>query len=448
MNRAGLTACLIVKDESLQLEGCLQALSDVDAIDEICVLDTGSTDDSVAIARRAGARVARADWRDDFAAARNQAVAMARTDWVLSIDADERVVCDSDRLARVVQTARRQRRDALVLEVHDVRANGIVVGCAQIMRLLRVSTTHFANRVHEVVTRRDGGEPRIEFVDPGTISIRHHGYGDEAANARRNARNARIADLELVERRTRVGDVDGLVLALINHGRALASAGVLADGAADWLEAWRQGQGGSDTRLRCWAGELAVGALAEVGRVAEARDIVSALARRGTDEALLAWLTGLVLQASGRRPEALICFRRSETRTSAMGERMSDATVLHRRLRLELDLGLAEDARRDAARLVANYSCFDWPLDAYLALAEGDATGAARELLGLIAAPGVVEALRTALGERAAVSAKDTAAAGVVLSEALAAQANAPRPETNSRPAEESASKFSRPPPP
>src|SRR5437868_79824 len=58
---------------------------------ELCVVDTGSTDDSVAMLERAGARVLRRAWDDDFAAARNAGLERATGDWILFLDADEMV---------------------------------------------------------------------------------------------------------------------------------------------------------------------------------------------------------------------------------------------------------------------------------------------------------------------------------------------------------------------
>ena len=58
-------------------------------VDELVVLDTGSTDATVALARSAGARVAYFDWIDDFSAARNAALDLADADWNLIVDADE-----------------------------------------------------------------------------------------------------------------------------------------------------------------------------------------------------------------------------------------------------------------------------------------------------------------------------------------------------------------------
>jgi tetratricopeptide (TPR) repeat protein len=82
-----LSACLIVKDEERHLARCLESIKDV--ADEIIVIDTGSTDRTVAIAEQYGAVVDHFTWCDDFSAARNESLKYASGDWVLWIDADE-----------------------------------------------------------------------------------------------------------------------------------------------------------------------------------------------------------------------------------------------------------------------------------------------------------------------------------------------------------------------
>ncbi len=83
-----LSAVIIVKDEAHNLASCLGSVA---FADEIVVLDSGSTDNTVEIARSMGARVAvNSDWRG-FGVQKNRALALATSDWILSIDADERV---------------------------------------------------------------------------------------------------------------------------------------------------------------------------------------------------------------------------------------------------------------------------------------------------------------------------------------------------------------------
>ena len=84
-----LSLCMIARNEERFLAGCLESVRGV--ADEMIVVDTGSRDDTVPIALRAGARVVAFDWIDDFSAARNAGLDVARGTHVLVLDADERL---------------------------------------------------------------------------------------------------------------------------------------------------------------------------------------------------------------------------------------------------------------------------------------------------------------------------------------------------------------------
>jgi glycosyltransferase involved in cell wall biosynthesis len=85
-----LSAALIARDEGAMLGPCLESIRGL--VDEIVIVDTGSRDETPAIAAGFGARVIHHRWRDDFADARNVSLDEARGQWILYIDADERVV--------------------------------------------------------------------------------------------------------------------------------------------------------------------------------------------------------------------------------------------------------------------------------------------------------------------------------------------------------------------
>src|SRR4051794_40673333 len=82
-----LSLCMIVKNESKHLANCLESVEGV--VDEIIIVDTGSTDDTVEIAKSYGAKVYHYEWNDNFSDARNESIKYATGDWILVLDADE-----------------------------------------------------------------------------------------------------------------------------------------------------------------------------------------------------------------------------------------------------------------------------------------------------------------------------------------------------------------------
>lgn len=90
-----VAAAMIVRDEERFLPGSLSSLQG--KVDDIVIVDTGSVDGTLAIARMFGARIFHFKWNDNFAAARNRGLEEVTADWILYIDADERLHTPGDR---------------------------------------------------------------------------------------------------------------------------------------------------------------------------------------------------------------------------------------------------------------------------------------------------------------------------------------------------------------
>jgi glycosyltransferase involved in cell wall biosynthesis len=82
-----LTLCMIAKDEEETIRQALESVKDI--VDEVIVVDTGSSDKTREIVREFGGKVIDAEWQDDFSAARNLALSEATGDYILCLDADE-----------------------------------------------------------------------------------------------------------------------------------------------------------------------------------------------------------------------------------------------------------------------------------------------------------------------------------------------------------------------
>lgn len=89
-----LSLCMIVKNEEKYLSQCLNSIKDV--VDEIVIVDTGSTDKTVEIAESLGAKVYHFQWTQSFSEARNVSLKYATKDWILILDADD-MFCNEDK---------------------------------------------------------------------------------------------------------------------------------------------------------------------------------------------------------------------------------------------------------------------------------------------------------------------------------------------------------------
>ena len=214
-----LTVCLIARNEERFLDGCLKSVRGL--ADQIVLVDTGSTDRTVEIARSHGAEVHFRAWDDDFSAARNAALLHARGDWVLILDADEEVSPAHHQALRAM--LERPNVIAYRLPLVDVGREG--EGVSQVPRLLRNAPRQFyVSRVHEQVyasleINREAWSMENRFGDAQLI---HHGYQAEVVKSRNKVvRNLRLLELANEEH---PNDVN----LLMNLG----------------LELWRSGQNG------------------------------------------------------------------------------------------------------------------------------------------------------------------------------------------------------------
>jgi tetratricopeptide (TPR) repeat protein len=220
---SGLSAALIVRDESRFIEGCLESL--VGRVDEIVLVDTGSRDDTVEKARRFPVALYHFAWCDDFAAARNFALEKATQDWILYIDADERFQVPTPAMLRDVLADDRKVGWRL-----RFRPRLDWTPYAELRLFRNDPRIRFRGAIHErmhegieAVMRADGLE-----IGDCDIALQHVGYEDD--QSRKNPRNIPL----LRDRLQR--DPDHLY-SLWHLGQCLHLAGD-DDGA---LAAWSQG---------------------------------------------------------------------------------------------------------------------------------------------------------------------------------------------------------------
>ncbi|MGC8668452.1 MAG: tetratricopeptide repeat protein, partial [Chthonomonadales bacterium] len=148
--RPRLSVVMIVKDEERYLQECLQSVKD--AADEIVVVDTGSSDRTVEIAKDFGAKVVHHEWTDDFSAARNVSLDHATGDWALWIDADERLAPNQVGLLRTLIAEAEPNVGGYMVNIRNVMQmrSDPEVCWHRACRLFRnLPTVRFTGRVHE-----------------------------------------------------------------------------------------------------------------------------------------------------------------------------------------------------------------------------------------------------------------------------------------------------------
>jgi len=166
---------MIVKDEAANLPSCLASVREV--VDEIVVLDTGSTDKTVAIAHQYGAQVYHLPWGNDFATARNEALKYVHGNWVLVLDADEVLVPEIiPYIKEVILGA-----DNLVVNLLRYELGSDDAPYSEISRLFRrhpqLYFTHpYHASIDDSALELIAQEPHWKIISIPLVAIRHTGY--------------------------------------------------------------------------------------------------------------------------------------------------------------------------------------------------------------------------------------------------------------------------------
>jgi glycosyltransferase involved in cell wall biosynthesis len=221
-----LSLCMIVKNEAQNLERCLKSVQGV--IDELIVVDTGSTDTTVEIARAFGARVFEHAWQNDFAEARNFSLQQATGEWILQLDADEELETKSR--GRVKRLLAEAKVDGFYLVVRNFLPPGLAAAYDDclLMRLFRNwPEARFEFAVHEQVVpalRRLGGKLSLT-----NLQIWHYGYIKSVAqtNVNRGRRNIELLELEVDRDPANAGQCAKLGLEYLDVGEFHLAQGYL-----------------------------------------------------------------------------------------------------------------------------------------------------------------------------------------------------------------------------
>jgi glycosyltransferase involved in cell wall biosynthesis len=183
-----VSLCMIVKNEAQNLARCLASVQGT--VDELIIVDTGSTDQTLEIAEAARAKVFRHAWQNDFAEARNFSLQQATGDWILHLDADEAL--EPETRLKLKPWLSQTLADGVVMTQRSFTAGGDLVRYddLHITRLFRNRRGYcYEQAIHEQIRpsieRRGGGVVASDFI------IWHYGYAvltaqGQTSRAKRN----------------------------------------------------------------------------------------------------------------------------------------------------------------------------------------------------------------------------------------------------------------------
>ena len=170
-----LSACTITKNEEKNIERSINSYKEF--VDEIIIVDTGSTDNTVEIAKSLGAKVIEYKWNNDFASARNCALDSATGDWILFLDADEWLVDGvAKNLQSDIEQAEKNGFEALSGRLINLSDTGEIMETMAILRMFaNKKHIRYRRKIHELLY--DFNKKRaLESLYVDNLLINHSGY--------------------------------------------------------------------------------------------------------------------------------------------------------------------------------------------------------------------------------------------------------------------------------
>ncbi|MBR1420374.1 MAG: glycosyltransferase family 2 protein [Selenomonadaceae bacterium] len=190
-----ISACYIVKNEEKVIARSLESVKD--SVDEIIIVDTGSEDRTIEIAREFGAQIFSSPWNNDFATPRNLAIDHATGDWIVFLDADEFFTEETrQNIPQAIKFAIEDRKDAILIPLFNIDVddgNRIMDQILSLRIFRRLPNLRFKGRIHEQLTNLNKKKKLIDVakISPEILAIFHTGYSRKI-NQQKADRNLRL----------------------------------------------------------------------------------------------------------------------------------------------------------------------------------------------------------------------------------------------------------------
>jgi glycosyltransferase involved in cell wall biosynthesis len=173
---------MIVKNEEKYIEMCLE--NALKLVDEIIIVDTGSTDSTLDIIKKFGAQISvcQYKWEDDFAKARNISLEKATGDWILVLDADEKIICDVDKFRKQLEET---EYEGIILPLYNIINKNSIMYSSVYCKLFRNKGYTYNGIIHENINIKPN---KIVEFDSSICKIFHYGYMKNLVNGKDKAK--------------------------------------------------------------------------------------------------------------------------------------------------------------------------------------------------------------------------------------------------------------------
>lgn len=192
-----LSACYIVKNEASNLAKSLDSISS--QVDEIIVVDTGSSDGTVSVAKEFGAQCYTIPWQDDFALARNYALKKATGEWIIFLDADEYFTAET---ASNLQNVLLKHNDASLCMIYmqnlDIDTGESLLDFYAPRIFRNREGMAYVGRIHEQLRCNGGLVEPIVCIPSTELQLIHTGYSQQLSEAKAK-RNLKLLLREVQE---------------------------------------------------------------------------------------------------------------------------------------------------------------------------------------------------------------------------------------------------------
>lgn len=191
-----ISACMIAKNEEKNIAKTINSYKDI--VDEIIVVDTGSTDNTVSIARELGAKIYHFEWVDDFAKAKNYAISKAKGDWVIFLDADEYFdINQAKQIPNLINKYGRGKTKFISCKMINIneKTGNIIATFIQTRIFKKDKGIYYVSPIHERLRSEEKGI-KSTLLSEDELVIYHTGYSEDRIDEK-SERNLKLLLNEL-----------------------------------------------------------------------------------------------------------------------------------------------------------------------------------------------------------------------------------------------------------